>query len=104
MTDTMFYSVGDEDVTDGTVENYDLDWGEPVQTRERTIYAGCPRTVRQWPYNCYDPCADEPTDPEDPDDPTDEPDEGCPDPDGGCGEDDDVDTGTDEDGYPIEQA
>ena len=94
MTDTMFYSVGDEDVTDGSVENYDLDWGEPVQTRERAIYAGCPRTVARWPYNCFDPCADEPTDPEDPPD----------DPDEGCGEQDDVDTGTDEDGYPIEQA
>ena len=36
MTDTRkclrAYAVGDEDVTDGSVENYDFDWGDPVVT------------------------------------------------------------------------
>lgn len=26
------YAVGDENVIDGSVENYDFDWGEPVST------------------------------------------------------------------------
>lgn len=25
---------GQQDVTDGTVENFDFDWGEPVQTED----------------------------------------------------------------------
>ena len=36
MTDTSkclrAYAVGDEDVINGSVENYDFDWGEPVTT------------------------------------------------------------------------
>ena len=47
MTDTSkclrAYAVGDEDVTDGSVENYDFDWGEPVATPDcrRGECCGC---------------------------------------------------------------
>ena len=32
---------GDDDVTDGSVDYYDFDWGDPVQTREADIFSGC---------------------------------------------------------------
>lgn len=47
MTDTSkclrAYAVGDEDVTNGSVENYDFDWGEPVTTPDCrcTECSGC---------------------------------------------------------------
>ncbi len=47
MTDTSkclrAYAVGDEDVTNGSVENYDFDWGEPVTTSDCrcTECSGC---------------------------------------------------------------
>lgn len=43
MTDTSkclrAYAVGDEDVINGSVENYDFDWGEPVTTPDEC--SGC---------------------------------------------------------------
>lgn len=47
MTDTSkclrAYAVGDEDVINGSVENYDFDWGEPVTTPDCrcTECSGC---------------------------------------------------------------
>lgn len=45
MTDTSkclrAYAVGDEDVTNGSVENYDLDWGEPVTPPDCGCSEGC---------------------------------------------------------------
>ena len=45
MTDTSkclrAYAVGDEDVINGSVENYDFDWGDPVTTPDCRCRQGC---------------------------------------------------------------
>ena len=33
--------LGQDDVTDGSVDYYDFDWGEAVEVDEATIFAGC---------------------------------------------------------------
>ena len=45
---------GDEDVTDGSVDYYDFDWGEQVSHREGTIFSGC-RTDESDDPICPDP-------------------------------------------------
>lgn len=51
------YTTGDDDVTDGSVEYYDFDWGLPVQTREIDIFSGCNTDSNGEPINI---CTGEP--------------------------------------------
>lgn len=68
------YAVGDEDVTDGSVENYDFDWGEPVesaQSRTPCGGSGTGRCTRQCQPSCGG-CETEP-EPEPEPDPVEDP-------------------------------
>ena len=47
---TQADTIGDEDVTDGSVENFDFEWGDPVETPERSISSGCPGGRGRQPY------------------------------------------------------
>lgn len=60
MTDTSkclrAYAVGDEDVIDGSVENYDFDWGDPVTTPDCRCRNSC-GCVDRCSCNCGDSCS-----------------------------------------------
>ena len=54
MSEEIFKTVArvDEgDVTDGSVEYYDFDWGLPVETREVDIFSGCVSDTSGEPIN-----------------------------------------------------
>lgn len=48
--------LGNDDVTDGSVDYYDFDWGEAEEVDEATIFAGCAGNSGTTPYHCSDPC------------------------------------------------
>ncbi|HJB67652.1 MAG TPA: hypothetical protein H9770_02285 [Candidatus Fournierella excrementigallinarum] len=58
------YAPGDEDVTNGSVENYDLNWGEPVATPDCRCgeCCGCQNCC-----SCEDSCTCTPEPEPDPD-------------------------------------
>lgn len=97
------YAVGDEDVTDGSVENYDFDWGEPVASDAALTSYGCQGGSRLCPWGCQTSCGGCDTEPEpepDPEpEPAPEPTENCPTwPCGRCGC---KNTAADGSAYPI---
>ena len=59
MTDTSkclrAYAVGDEDVTNGSVENYDFDWGDPVAPPDDRC-GECPDNCNRCSCGCQNRC------------------------------------------------